>query len=305
VVARFGSTPAAVVLGQEYGARASEALGNFDEALLEHQRALEATGGSPTGRYSLPGPPPAPSRAGVPAPRVRVPDITADGLADRITQMARALAAPGGSDLERARWLIAAGQSNQARVVLQHLLNTVAPSPLVQDARLLAHRLDLDESLGALDADDDPHGDAAAARSRIDALTREPFDAAVAVAKIARAVLAWKHGAAADAESELRAALEEWRAHQPKASGRLTGAERDVSDIRSVVFRPAGGGVFGGADWHGFAWPSTPPAFTVVDPTVRVLTADGRPSRVVLYTPLASAPRTLFVTANQMECSRR
>jgi TolA-binding protein len=299
VVARFGATPAAVVLGQEYGARASEALGNFDEALLEHQRALDALSGGHASRYALPGPPPPPSPTGVPAPRTRTADITPDGLAERITQMARSLDAPGGSDLERARWLITAGHPNQARAVLQHLLDTSPRSPLAPDARFLAHRVDLDEALAAFDADD-PRGDAAAATSRIDALTREPFDAAVAVARIARAVLSWKSGADRDAERELRAALEEWHAHQPKPDARLSDVERDVAEIRSVVFRPGGGGVFEGVAWNAFEWPGTPPAFSIVDPAVRVVSADGRPTLITLYTPLASAPGALFVTANQM-----
>ena len=292
VTANFVSNPVAWVLGQELGARASEALGNMDEALLEHQRALDAWGLDAAPAYTLPGN----QRAGAAEPGIASSVVTREALADRVSQLARTLGIPGGRELERGRWQLATKQRGDARRTFEQVIAAFAQSPIVPEARYLSHRATFEEALDRLDRDK-PQAGAAQAEGELARLAQLPFDPAIGAARVARAALWWTRGETGPADTELRSALYDWHAHQQPAAP-VGGLDRDVADIRAVVFRPQGGGMFAADRWNAFTWPSTPPAFAVAKADVQVLLPGGDTLRVTVREPLLGAVKTLFVDAD-------
>ena len=283
VTATFVSNPVAWLLGQELGARASEALGNMDEALLEHQRALDAWGLDAAPAYTLPGN----QRADAGEPGIAPSVVTREALADRVSQLARTLGMPGGRELERGRWQLAMKQRGDALRTFEQVIANFAQSPIVPEARYLSHRATFEDALDRLDRDK-PQAGAAQAEGELAMLAKLPFDPAVGAARVARAALWWIRGETGPADAELRSALDDWHAHQQPAA-LPAGLDRDVADIRAVVFRPQGGGVFAGDRWNAFSWPSMPPAFAVAKADVQVLLPGGDTLRVTVREPLLGA----------------
>ena len=208
--ATHGSNPVARVLGHAYAARAYEAQGQFEAALVEHQKTLAGWDNDYGPRYSLYATrPPRPSDFGLFTDDAQVLKET---VPDRIAQLKRSMAQPGGALLERGRWLLDKQQRQEAIAVLAQLVTKHPRSSIVPEARYLTHRAKLELALDLADTEK-PGADNAGAISALDALGREPLDFAVTAAKIARASLLWKQRAA-DAETSMMLALTEWHAEQ-------------------------------------------------------------------------------------------
>jgi TolA-binding protein len=180
-------TPAAVLFGHAYAARALEGVGDFNAALNEYRQATAAWFGSERQRYELsiwrrrtPAQPGAPFG-------YDATEVTKPALESRRTQLSATVATPGGALLERARWALRRGARNDARDFVSQLLAQFPRSPLVRDARYLARVADFEDALD-LAAADDPR-DVAGAKQSLETLSREPADVVVSLAKLARASL--------------------------------------------------------------------------------------------------------------------
>ncbi len=146
-------TPAAVLLGHAYAARALEGTGDFNAALNEYRQASAARYGQERLRYGLsiwrrtPAQPSAPFGDDA-------TEVTKPALESRRTQLSAMVATPDGAALERARWALRHGARNDARDIVAQFLVQSPRSPLVRDARYLAHVADFEDALDLASADD-------------------------------------------------------------------------------------------------------------------------------------------------------
>jgi hypothetical protein len=151
----------------------------------------------------------------------------------------------------------------------------------------------------ALDlADADRASDDGAAMRALDSLGHEPLDFAVTAAKIAKASLL-RNAGGTDAGSSMMQPLDEWHAQQRMTTPRNP-LERDVADIRGVVFLPKGGGVFGSSGWNAFDWPGVSPPFLIVKPDVRVKLANGEILQVMVKQPVRTDSKVIFLDTEQL-----
>ena len=130
-------------------------------------------------------------------------------------------------------------------------------SPLFADGTLLLHRARLEQALDIADKDKDPI-DVSGAVRRLKELAAEPPDFAVCAAQIALATLIASGAASGDADATMARAMRMWQVLDEalRGSPQPGTVERDVVDIRNVVFRPQGSGVFQGKHWNAFNWES-------------------------------------------------
>jgi tetratricopeptide (TPR) repeat protein len=290
--ARFPSNPLARVLGHAYAARAWEAAGRFDQAMADYEAALGAWDGR-YGRYALPSP------GRIPPGRSPMlahgTQITRDDLQNRIGALKETTATAGGALVERARWLLSGERWDEAIAAATEFLSTQPTSVLAGDARYLRNWARLEKALAVADADD-PDVDIAPAIAELDALTREPVDAAVAAAKLALGTLLHLSAAAReDARTLVGAALRDWQNLDRSAPSSASGSafERDVVEVRNAVFRPDGGGPLGAGKWDSFKWSASLP-FVLSSPVLRVRTG-GEVSRVVAFDPFPHVPNAVFL----------
>src|SRR5262249_45686332 len=144
----------------------------------------------------------------------------------------------GGALLERARWALGHGARNDARGFVSQILAQFPRSPLVREARRLAHEADFEDALD-LAAADDPR-DVAGAKQKLETLSREPADVVVSVAKLARASLMTIEGAAGS-DALAQEALDDWLKLQPALPPAAPGSlDADADAVRRAVFRPLG-----------------------------------------------------------------
>jgi hypothetical protein len=179
-----------------------------------------------------------------------------------------ALEAPGGALVERARWLIAQQQWEQALAPLSDFSSRYPRSPLAPEAERLTVRARLERALDVADADSD-RADRAAALTRLNGIsTSSPLFEACAV-HIARAILTF-NAAPIEGETIMADAMKCWKALDRDAShaAPLGAVEKDVVEIRNVVFRPRGGGFYEGGRFDSYRWEGGP--FQVVNPDLRV-----------------------------------
>jgi tetratricopeptide (TPR) repeat protein len=239
------------VLGYANAARTGEALGRFDDALADYRHALDAWDTDYGLNYVFPSAhatqsgQPADTRPSAVDPATNSAGVTKEALTDRVAELARSLAVPGGALVERGRWQLQQHQWDDARKTFEEAIARYPSSALVADARALAHRARVERALVLADIEDAAH-DEAAALKELEALSHEPPDFNVSAAAIARAAILWKQGAASQAQTLMKDALNSWRAQQPTSPPPARGSvDEDVLAIRDVVFRPAGGGIYG------------------------------------------------------------
>jgi tetratricopeptide (TPR) repeat protein len=296
---KHGREPLARILGHAFAARAREARGRFDDALREHRQALDAWSGNRDTSLYLPTTYRSPPEAGTTI-RVDRTRISREALTDRVTTLTQVQALPGGMEVERGRWLIENGRPEEARVVLERSAAMFPASPVTSEARTLAHRARLDLALALADIERD-EADEAKAIAELDALAREPYDFIVWAAKIAKASILWTRSRSDEARIQMGAALDEWRkqpsASQPPAIGSL---ERDVLDIRDVVFRPSGDGVYSGARWNAYEPPASSAQFVIANSRLRVKLANGVTVVVDARRPVNGLPQLLFLSDQQI-----
>ena len=292
----YASVPMARVIGHAYAARASEALGQFGEALADDRQALEAWDTDYGSAYSLRvnAPPTAASLDAISA------DVVRDDISDRAAVLSQSLEAPGGALLERGRWLVQQHKWNDARAALEQLPALHPGSPVLSEARSLAHRARLEYALELADIENSRHNERAALRE-LSALARERSDFSAYAATIARAAILWKQGAATEAQALMKDALSGWHAQQPTSETVAENTvEEDVMAIRNVVFRPAGGGVYGAGGWNAFTWPRTAARFLVVNPDLSVKLFAGETIRVRCSGALPGLDNVLFFDNDQI-----
>jgi tetratricopeptide (TPR) repeat protein len=301
--ATYASLPLARVLAFALAARASEALGQFADALVDRQHALSAwDGGYGTDHwngteYVFDTRHASPAGESVNSTVA----VTKDDLVDRIATLTRTLRLPGGAALERGRWLVQQRRWDDARTALEQLIVTNPKAAVVVDARVLAHEARLQRALMLGDIGDPAH-DQAAASAAFESLAREPFDFHVAAAAIARAALLWTQGASGQAQALMKDALGRWRRQQPaSAAPAKNSLQADVVAIRDVVFRPMGGGIYGTYSWNGFTWPTAPAPFVVVNPVQLVKLASGETLHLTSYRPFPRLDNVLFLNADQLQ----
>ena len=294
---RHSSVPVARVLGHAYAARAYEALGQFDQALPEYQTALADWDQDYGPAYSL-------HVTYNPRPneplRVRDdPAVASQALPGKIAQLKNSVSVPGGTFLERGRWLVEHGRHAEALVPLEQLLAQYRQSAAVPEARYLGHRARLGAALELADVQNTRRNEAAAL-VQLDAITRDPYDFGVCAAKIGKASILWKNGASAEAETLMVAALREWYDQQsPQRQRPRENIERDIADIRNLVIRPQGDGVLSGFAGNTFSRrrPSVP--FVIVNPDVSVKFSNGENTRQSVYQSLPGIDQVLFLNAEQ------
>ena len=293
---KYTSVPFARVLGHAYAARGYEALGQFNPALREYQAALASWDKDygPVCSLHITQNPRA-SRTSLFHDR---PDVSITALPGKIAQLKNSMSVAGGALLERGRWLVEQERHGDALVSLEQLLTRYRQSPAVAEARYLAHRARLGSALESADVGNPKRNDAAAL-TQLELITKDPYDFGVYAAKITKASILWRTGAAAEAESQMMAALSEWHEHQSTQRGRLReGIERDIADIRNLVIRPTGDGVFGGWARNTFSRRSSLP-FIVVNPDVSVKLPGAQNDRPSVYQSLPGVDRVLFLNNEQ------
>jgi tetratricopeptide (TPR) repeat protein len=286
----------AQVLGHEYAARAFETTGEFALALEAHQKALDSWN-TPSARYTTYW-----RRAASAddpfAVREDAAEVTRESLEPRIAQLRQSLAVSGGARVERVRMLVARGRYDEALEQSQRLIAESPALALAREARELGHHARLARALEWA-AVDRPPADEARALVELETLAREPLDFSVTAARIARASLQARRGERSQAEPALTEALTDWRAAQ-RVTPPAAGLETDVAEIRRAVFLPHGGEIYASGRWNDFAWPATPPPFTLVNSDVRVKRHDGVVTRVTLIQDFAGEHRTVFFNTGQI-----
>lgn len=290
------SASIATVLADVFAGRAYEALGEPVTALARFRRAVERWDPAFGQTYNIHAP-----QASRPGDQllVRNPDFAATRTAieARIAQLERTTAAPGAVPLEQARWLSKMKRWQDAARTAEQVVAEFPTSPNVPEARFIGHRALLEDALERADVEK-PGADTAAVLAILDRLSSEPFDFAVCVANIARAYLASGSGAAPQGEKLLLDTLAKWR-DQVRSDRTLSALERDVAEIRSLVFRPNGDGIFAGTRWNGFAWPPQPAPFVVTAPEVLVKLADGQVTRLSFIQRFPHLDNALWVDDEQ------
>jgi len=276
----YQATAIARVLARAYGARAIEALNDFQHAKGEYQAAVAGWDHDYDPRMTL-----ATQRFSRPSADIVDPfrdplEVTPLVLETRLAQLTRTLAAPGGAVLEQGRWLLDHGKRKEAAALLADFPKRYPKSPNSPEAQYLAHKARLYDALEMLNIEGESNETAGLAA--LEALAREPYDFPVTAANIARACVLWKQGKKDDAAKVMEEALEERVARQ-QVQEPASPLEKDVAAIRSLLFLPTGGPAYSGArGWNGFSWPATLPPFVVVNAQARVK-AEGRVSNVTLY----------------------
>jgi tetratricopeptide (TPR) repeat protein len=294
---RHSSVPVARVLGHAYAARAYEALGQFDQALREYQTALADWDKDYGPAYSL-------HVTYYPKPneplRVRDdPAVASQALPGKIAQLKNSVSVPGGTLLERGRWLVGHGRHAEALVPLEQLLTRYRQSSAVPEARYLVHRARLGSALELADVQN-TRRDESAALVQLEIIARDPYDFGVCAAKIAKASILWKNGASAEAEALMVDALREWHDQQsPQRQRPRVNIARDIADIRNLVIRPQGDGVLSGFAGNTFSRrrPSVP--FVIVNPDVSVKFSNTENTRQSVYQTLPGVDQLLFLNAEQ------
>ena len=290
---RYADVRVARELGFAYAAHAAEAAGRFEEAATDYERALDRWGDpNRTARMES-------YDSGTYPTAWTYVDVRGLDLELRVTQLRRSLGFSGeGTSLERIRRLLDDGYREDVLADVETFLASYPASPLVSEARRLAHRAILETALELAGPANAPRDTAAAIRS-LEALENDLWDDAVGVGTIVRAILLARQGAREQADALMTSALRDWRDNQATsgASGLPADVARDVIEIRTEVFERETG-----ASWRErFGWPQGPePGVRIVNPDVSVRIGDGVPDRATVY-PASVADDLLFMTSGQME----
>ena len=296
VAAKHAAVPFARVLGYAYAARSLEAAGRFEEARVRYADAVAAWK-PPVQEWLSAGWPPA--RTVTDPFTIRRPDVTR-----RVAQLTRVLPLPDGQALARAQWLVTNLRPEEARRELEGLVGRGPRSASAAEARLILHRAQLDEAV-ALASTDAPSLDMAGALRRLDSLTREPFDSAIALASVVRATLLMLDGQRTASETAMTSALEAWIAGGARAPAPATGSlAEDALAVRDAVFQPLGGRELNDprSRWSAFKWPTALPRFIIAPATLRVREGgQDVPTDIDVSRRPPGLPNVLFVDADDVE----
>ena len=275
-VARTTSAaPMVRALAATYAARASEDAGEFASALPYYRAAAAAW--TPDIGDTLALDPPRPLTA--PPPDIsdvllstNRAEVSRGDVDRRISELARALPADGGLELERGRWLMRRERPREAVPVLEGVSTRYPGGAAAADARDVVGRARLEAALALADASK-ASSDPQAALGELDTLSRGVFDANRGMAGILAATLTLLQGRNTEADARLTESLQRWVREAPLARTPESGSlEQDVLAIRDALFLPLGGAGLTG-NWNGFAWPTISPPFVVAPSVLRVKVA--------------------------------
>jgi tetratricopeptide (TPR) repeat protein len=293
--ATYSSEPFARVLGGAFASRALQAQGRFEDALEAATQALNSWDLHYGIEYTI-----LVSQAQVPSvssgPVVNL-SVTRDDLKARVAMLDRDLRQRGGQLLARGRWELDQRQFGEAVSTLTTFLQQEPRSPVLADARSLLHRGQLELALDLANAES-LHYDKAKAVGALDAMAKEPFDAIVATAGLAKALLMATEGRDGDAEALMARTLDLWMVSQHDLTSRppAEGVDADIAEIRQLVFRPLGDlPVYAG---H-FRFPTALPRLIVVSPDLQVKTSDGQVRRHTVYQTFPDLDHVLFLTSDE------
>jgi tetratricopeptide (TPR) repeat protein len=289
--------PPALVFGHTFAGRASEALGDFERARTAYERAERAW----DQRFAAPyfGSYQFYTRLDEEPcngcdPRSK-PDVSKEWLRRRLVQLKRSFRLPGGSLLERGRFLVTEGAWRKAIAPLGEFIQLYPDSPSAADARELRTRAKLEIALLQAGPDAGPE-DRRAALAALELLTAEPYGFNVFAAKVARATLHSIVGSASGAAELMADALAQWHEHGAVLfRGRsATALQQDVMDIRDAVFHP-------NADWprnqfSRLSSSNSSPPFFIATPDVHVNLHDDSEVRVEAASRLSARPGALLRT---------
>jgi tetratricopeptide (TPR) repeat protein len=291
---RYSSVPLARVLGHAYAARGYEALAQFTTALREYQAALagwDQDYGQVFSLHIIQD-----SRANENRLERNRPDVSLSALSQRVAQLKASLSTPGGALLETGRWSVDHGRFREALVPLDQLLSRDRSSAMIAEVRYLAHRARLGL---ALEMASDPARDDAAALAELERLTKDPYDFGVCAARIAEASILWRRSATALADSLMMSALNEWDGHQRAEREKpRSNVEQDIAEIRTLVFRPDGGGVLSGWAQNTFSQRPSPTPFVILNPNVSIRAPGAERNQRSVFQSFRDH-RVLFMTGEQ------
>lgn len=193
----------------------------------------------------------------------------------RVAEIGRSLPIPGGTDLERGRWLLSEGRSADAVRALDEVARRYARNSIGGEARTILRRARLDAAV-ARAAAPNRASDVAAALRDLDVLAQAPFDATAGTAGVVAATIRLLQGQQSGADKGLTATLTRWvsdgvRLRATPAAGSL---EAEAVAVRDAVFLPLGNAILG-SRWNAASWPATLPSFVIAPAVVHVKSADG------------------------------
>jgi tetratricopeptide (TPR) repeat protein len=301
VTSARGAVPPALVLAHTFAGRASEALDDFERARTAYERAERAWDQRFVDPYfgtyqfytRLEEEP-----CSACDPRSK-PDVSREWLHRRVTQLKRSLTLPGGTLLERGRFLATEGVWRKAVAPLDEFIRLYPDSTNAAEAHQLLTRAKLEIALLRA-GPDATQEDRRAAVAAFESLASEPYGFSVFASKVARATLDSIIGSSSDAAALMSDALAEWHEHGAVlfASRSATALQQDIMDIRDAVFHPY-------ANWprHQFSHlnaSDSPPPFFIATPDVRVKLHDDADVRVQAASRLAARPGALVLNEEQI-----
>jgi len=294
----YSDEPLARVLGAAYAGRALEALGEIPAARDAYRRAFDQWDLDYGTRIDI--------RAWQPLNGFLIPpsstEVTRDGLTARLVHIDRALAMPGGLNVERARSQIARGLWDEAEKTLRTALQQYASSPAAPEARRLLHRAQLERVLTTISGAVTSDADAVVTR-QLDEIAAEPPDFFVAAARLVKAAIDVRNNQTDAARAETRTALDQLISMQKPfvTATPASDVDADIAAIRRVVFRPLGDlTVFGGGRWNAFTFPATLPSFVIVKADVDVKLGQGPIASRTVYQSFTDMPNGIFLVEDEL-----
>lgn len=297
---RFASIDEARLMGRVFAARLLEFAGRFDEARAEYRRALDAWGDD-VEYFKLNGDRPTQTTESLAATAA---PFTRATIVSRLEELESVSGGPDADLFERARAAVRRGDAAAAVPLFEDLLRRYPRSRHAAEAAVGLSRARLTIALQLVDSSN-PARDEASGLAMLSALTREPYAFPAFAAKVALATWKLREQDQAGAAALLEPALAEWAAFSgPKADAVPPAAgtvERDVLEIRQVVFRPMGGGIFGTGGWNAFTWPLQPPPFVITGAEAAVRFPDRSSRTVSAVQPYPGTSKVLFLTSDQVD----
>jgi TolA-binding protein len=276
--------PASRFMAQAALGRAEDGLGSFESARAAYQTAIDWWDNGFGQSLTV-------------AERVNK-----DDLRSRLAELTRTMKAPGGAAVERGRWLIKQRKWKDAQTTLAAALREFSKSANAPEARYLLHRARLEEGV-ELAGETRSAADHYAANAILDALQKEESDAAVAAAGITKACLLVLNDKAPDAEAVVTAALTRLRDEQRAeiSKTKMMPLERDVAEIRQVVFKPLGDAMYERGRWNAFDWPRSLPAFVMIGADVVVTLPDADPTTMTLLQAFPDFQNAVFLQKEHID----
>ena len=296
---RYVDAPLAAVFGHARAARALEAMGDFNGALVEYRRSRagwDRDYGETYRIYDMR----RPLASNTVVPLSNEDEIRRFTLEQRIKELTAAVSSEAEVMFERGRWLVLNGRRDDGIKVLREVLGKYPTTGAAVSARDTITRARLDAALDLADVEK-PGSNEDAAMKELELLAREPAGFWTTAAKVARGTILWKRSQPIDAETLATEGFNELLALQKARMPvqRPSALEADVIAVRDFVFRPHGDGPFQGLHWEFKPDVSRKP-FVVLRSHLNVKTPDGAESEVKAYAVPPGFDNALLLTSEEL-----